>query len=87
MKMDVLRFLTSEVFTEEEIILHLLIATGDTRQRCDAACGRMYTVSNVWFMDGVCLSGAASPYVGAPYHQTDCTASDITVLRTLLKTS
>ena len=33
MKMDVLRFLTSEVFTEEDIILLLLIATGDTRQR------------------------------------------------------
>lgn len=33
LKVDVLRFLTSEVFTEEEIIVQLLIATGDTRQR------------------------------------------------------
>ena len=40
--MDVLCFLTSEVFTEEDIILLLLIATGDTRQRYIWRVIRMY---------------------------------------------
>ena len=58
MKMDVLRFLTSEVFTEEDIILLLLVATGDTRQRYIWRVIRMYCLCvccTLQFCDTLCI--------------------------------